>query len=481
MEQSLFYGNGSTIKNSWLLPVALMAVFFGWLIGVKGIAIEAMLIVVPFVIGFVILVFLKPRAGLVFFIIYCFIVPGISKHIEGPQFGLGQDALLLLTWLAIIFHRSKQYRYRHLNNDLVWLCVVWLVITVLEIINPEHPSLIGWFYEMRSATLYQVLSIPLAFFIFNKKKDIDFFLNLVIVASLLGALYGIKQLFIGTDAAENRWLAAGAYKTHILNGKLRIFSFYTEAAQFGCSMAQIAIMGIILATGPYSFTKKICYAIIGMIAFYAMLISGTRSAMFVLVGGGFLHLILSKKIRILLIGSIIGIAFFGVLKFTSIGSGNAQIVRLRTSVDPDDPSFQVRLMNQLILKDFLSSRPFGAGVGVLGTWGVMYNQDKFISTIPPDSLYVKVWAMYGIIGFLIWFGFMMFIVGKSAGIIWKTRDPVLKNKLSALSAGATGILLCSYGNEVMNQMPSSIIVYVSWVFIWLSPRWDTPEPKPVTV
>jgi len=301
------------------------------------------------------------------------------------------------------------------------------------------------------------------------------------VASLLGALYGIKQLFIGTDAAENRWLAAGAYKTHILNGKLRIFSFYTEAAQFGCSMAQIAIMGIILATGPYSFTKKTCYAIIGMIAFYAMLISGTRSAMFVLVGGGFLHLILSKKIRILLIGSIIGIAFFGVLKFTSIGSGNAQIVRLRTSVDPDDPSFQVRLMNQLILKDFLSSRPFGAGVGVLGTWGVMYNQDKFISTIPPDSLYVKVWAMYGIIGFLIWFGFMMFIVGKSAGIIWKTRDPILKNKLSALSAGATGILLCSYGNEVMNQMPSSIIVYVSWVFIWLSPRWDTPEPKPVTV
>lgn len=480
MEQNLFYEKGSTIKNSWLLPVALTAVFFGWLIGVKGIAIGAILIIIPFVIGFVILVFLKPRAGLVFFILYCFIVPGIAKHVEGPQFGLGQDALLLLTWLAIIFHRSKRYRYRHLNNDLVWLCLVWLVITVLEIINPERPSLLGWFFEMRSATLYQVLSIPLAFFIFNKKKDIDFFLNLVIVASLLGAIYGIKQLFIGTDAAENRWLAAGAYKTHILNGKLRIFSFYTEAAQFGCSMGQIAIMGIILATGPYSFTKKTGYAIVGMIAFYAMLISGTRSAMFVLVGGGFLHLILSKKIKILLIGSIIGMAFFGLLKFTNIGSGNAQIVRLRTSVDPNDPSFQVRLMNQQILKDFLSSRPFGAGVGVLGTWGVMYNQDKFISTIPPDSLYVKVWAMYGIVGFLIWFGFMMFIVGKSAGIIWKTRDPVLKNKLSALSAGATGILLCSYGNEVMNQMPSSIIVYVSWVLIWLSPRWDIAEPKPVT-
>ena len=479
MDENLFYDKRSTIGNRWLFPAALLAVFFAWVIVSKGLPIGILLILIPFIVGFFILVFLKPRAGFVFFIVYCFIVPGISRHIEGPQFGLGQDGLLLLTWLAIIFHRSRRYRFRHLNNDLVWLCVVWFVITVIEIVNPERPSIVGWFFEMRSQTLYQVLSIPLGFLIFNKKKDIDFFLHLVIIISLAGAFYGIKQLYIGTDDAENRWLEAGAKKTHILNGKLRIFSYYTEAAQFGASMAHIAIMCIILATGPYSFTKKVFFAFAGIVAFYAMLISGTRSAMFVLVGGGFIYLILSKKIRILIIGSIIGMTFFGLLKFTNIGSGSAEIVRLRTSVDPNDPSFQVRLMNQQILKDFLASRPFGAGVGVLGTWGVMYNQDKFISTIPPDSLYVKIWAMYGIIGFLIWYGFMMYIVGKSAGIIWKTRDPVLRNKISALCAGTTGVLLCSYGNEVMNQMPSSIIVYVSWVFIWLSPRWDTPLPKAV--
>ena len=176
-----------------------------------------------------------------------------------------------------------------------------------------------------------------------------------------------------------------------------------------------------------------------------------------------------------------GLLFFSILKYTSIGSGNAEIVRLRTSLDPNDASLKVRLDNQAILRDFLSTRPFGAGVGVLGMWGVKYNADKFISTIPPDSLYVKIWAMYGIIGFLIWFGTMLYITGKCAGIIWETRDPVLRNKLSAMLGGATGILLCSYGNEVLNQMPSSTIVYVSWVFIWLSPRWDTPKVKTDTV
>ena len=194
------------------------------------------------------------------------------------------------------------------------------------------------------------------------------------------------------------------------------------------------------------------------------------------VGGGFVFLILSKKLKILIIGSVIGLAFLGMLKYTTIGSSNAEIVRLRTALDPNDASFQVRLANQKILKDYLSAKPFGAGVGASGMWGVKYNADKFIALIPPDSLYVKIWVMYGIVGLILWMGIMFYITGKCAGIIWATRDHLLKNQLLALCGSATGILLCSYGNEVLNQMPSSTIVYISWVLIWLSPRWDSPLP-----
>ena len=300
---------------------------------------------------------------------------------------------------------------------------------------------------------------------------------IVILISVAGALYGIKQLYIGTDNAEIRWLEAGAKRTHLLFGKLRVFSFYTEAGQFGASQAHIAIICIILATGPYPVRIKIILLIAGIFLFYGMLISGTRGALFAFIGGGFMFLLLSGKTKILIIGGIIGLMFIGMLKYTTLGDSNAEIVRLRTSLDPNDPSLRVRLNNQAILSDYLSNRPFGAGVGVLGMWGVKYNADKFISTIPPDSLYVKIWAMYGIIGFIIWFGIMLYTTGKCAGIVWETRDPALRNKLSALLGGAFGILLCSYGNEVLNQMPSSIIVYVSWALIWISPRWDLPKPK----
>ena len=477
----IYIAKSNKIDNFWLIPAILLSIFFGWLIANKGLTIGLMLLSLPFIISFLIAVFLQPRIGILLFIVYCFVVPTLGKHIEGPQFGLGQDAILLFTWLGMLFHRSNRYRFRHIDNDLVWVAVVWFVITILQLANPERPSFIGWFYEMRSATLYWVLSIPLSMLLLNKKSDIDLFLNVIIVLSFIGALYGVKQLYMGPDEAENRWLEAGAKKTHILFGKLRVFSYYAEAAQFGASQAQLSIMCLILALGPYSKKRKILYGAAATVIFYGMLISGTRGAMAALVGGVFIFLVLSKQVRILILGSLIGLSFLGILKFTSAGSNSEQIERMRTSLDPNDPSFQVRLFNQKILKDFLADKPFGTGVGTIGTWGTKYNQDKFIAQIPPDSLYVKVWAMYGIVGFIIWLGIMLYITGKSAGIIWKTRDPVLKNQLIALCGGATGILLCSYGNEVLNAMPSSMIVYISWAFIWLSPRWDSLPLKTTVI
>ncbi|MFD1819642.1 O-antigen ligase like membrane protein [Pseudarcicella hirudinis] len=477
----LYTTNRDRLKDIWLIPGILISIFLGWLVSGKGMSVGVLLSVFPFLAGFFVLIFLKPRIGLIFFLIYCFIMPTLGKHIDGLQAGLGQDALLILTWLGIIFQRTRVYKFRHLNNDLMWLTFVWFVITVLEIANPERPSILGWVYEMRSATLYWILSVPLVFLVFNKKSDIDLFFNIIIILSLIGAIYGAKQLMIGPDAAENRWLEAGAKKTHVLFGKLRVFSYYSDAAQFGSSQAHVSIMCLILASGAHSFSKKLWYAFAGVIIFYGMLISGTRGALFAFVGGGATFLVLSKQVKILILGGVLGLAFLGMLKYTNIGSGNQQINRMRTSLDPEDASFQVRLINQKILKDYLASRPFGTGVGTIGMWGVTYNADKYISRIPPDSLYVKIWAMYGIVGFILWLGIMLYITGKSAGIIWNTRDPVLRNQLAALCGGATGVLLCSYGNEVLNAMPTSAIVYISWGLIWLSPRWDKPQPKTIEI
>ena len=477
MEKNLFYDSRSAYtKHLWLVPGILMSVFFGWLIAGKGVAIAAVLIVLPFTIAFLILVFLYPRIGLITYIIYSFLMPVIGRHLAGVQVGLGTDALLVLTWMGVLFYRTSKYRFRHLNNDLCWLAFVWFMLTVLEMVNPARPNVVGWLQEMRTVSLYWILSVPLVFLIFNKKSDLTLFLNIIIIFSFFGALYGMKQIYIGLDAAENDWLESHR-STHWLFGKLRVFSYYLEAGQFGASQASIAIVSFVLASGPHATWKKLFYLVAGCFIFYGMLLSGTRGALGGIVGGGFVFLVLSKQVKIIILGGIIGLGFIGMLKFTSIGSGNDQMRRLRSGTNTNDASFQLRLINQRTLSNMLSNKPFGTGVGTIGMWGVSYNKHIPTAKIPPDSLYVKIWAMYGVIGFILWFGIMLFILGKSAGIIWNTRDLVMRNKLCALCAGYAGILLCSYGNEVMNALPSLTIVCISWALIWISPRWDTPVPK----
>lgn len=476
MDNNLFYNNteNNTLTQIIFFPIVIIIIFLGWFIANTGTTVAAMLILFPFIIGFLILVFLQPRIGLVSFIVYSFSMQFLIKHIDGIKFGLGIDAILILTWMGVIFNRGNKYRFRHLNTDLLWLAVVWFVVTVLQIFNFERPDIVGWLQEMRSATLYWVLVVPLTILVFNKKSDITFFLDLIISLSFFGAVYGIKQLYIGTDNSENIWLESGAKQTHVILGKLRIFSFYSEAAQFGASQAQLAIMCIILAFGPHKKLRKVCYIIAAGFLLYGMIISGTRSALAGIFGGGLIFLILSKQTKIIFIGLIVGLGFFSFLKFTFIGESNADIRRLRTGVDINDASYVVRLQNQSLLQQALSSMPFGTGVGTTGEWGKVYNKHIATAAIPPDSLFVKVWVMYGVTGLILWLGIMLYILGKSAGIIWNTRDPVLRNQLCALCAGFGGMLLISYGNEIMNALPSSIIAYISWALIWMSPRWDTP-------
>ena len=173
-----------------------------------------------------------------------------------------------------------------------------------------------------------------------------------------------------------------------------------------------------------------------------------------------------KNIKTIIIGGVVAISFLFILKFTHLGDSNYQIYRIRTALNPvQDASFNLRLLNQQKLKSYMADLPFGGGLGVLGYNGYQYNSDKPLSKVAPDSYFVKVWAMYGIVGLTIWFCIMMFILGKSCGLVWNIQDKVLRIKLIALTGGFAGILVGSYGNEVINIMPTSIIVYLSWVLI----------------
>ena len=56
--------------------------------------------------------------------------------------------------------------------------------------------------------------------------------------------------------------------------------------------------------------------------------------------------------------------------------------------------------------------------------------------------------------------------------MFKIRDDDIKTKLSALVSGLFGVMVASYANGVLGQMPTGIIIYMSMAFLFLSKELD---------
>lgn len=402
---------------------------------------------------------------------YSFLIGFFSREIGGLPYAYFIEGIILIL-IALVVIKSGGSEFKALGNDLFYLFLLWFILSLIEGFNPGS-STMGWMSEIRSTALYPFSVTALAFMIFGTNRDLDRFLILIIGLSALAALNGIKQLYFGPFPGEQAFLQSGGGMTHVLFGKLRVFSFYSDAGQFGASQAHIGLVALILSAGPFRKWKRLALLLCALLLFYGMLISGTRGALFALVVGAFVALILSKKFKVFLLGGLVATSLLFMLKFTYIGNSNYQIYRLRSAVNPDDPSLIVRLNTQRNLREYMSSRPFGGGLGVIGYNGTQFNSDKYLSTIPPDSYFVKVWVMYGIVGFTIWLSIMLYVFGMCCGFVWRIEDVALKVKLIALTSGFVGILFCSYGNEVINSLPSSFVVYISLAFIYMGPKLET--------
>ncbi|QEK51223.1 O-antigen ligase family protein [Pedobacter aquae] len=458
-----------------IIIITLLGILLAWLVGSLTVKMELLALVVTIALAsgivYLVLVFKEPKIAFLSYVVYCFIISGLLRNNPQLPFGPVMEALLALSWLAIIFNYPK-YNWSNLNNDYCILVLVWFIINILEVLNPADASILGWLNEIRFTALNWLLVAPIAFLLLNRRKDLNIFLAIIISMSVLATCYGLKQLWFGVSVGEQIWLDAGADLTHVLFGQLRVFSMYTDAGQFGASQAHVSLVALVLALGPFKLWKKIALGLAAGILFYGMLISGTRGALFALAAGGFFAIFLTKNFKVLILGTIMCVLFYGFLKYSTIGSGSYQINRLRTAVDPKDASLNVRFNNQKKLRLAMEDLPFGGGVGITGVNGDKYNADKYLSHIPPDSYWVKIWVMYGVVGLVVWFSIVMFILGKCCGIVWNLQDHGLRVKCIALTAGTAGLFFCSYGNEVMNGLPSSMMLYMSWSYVILAPKLD---------
>jgi len=457
-----------------ILLVVLGALLIGKILSSKGISIAVILIILPAILIFINRVFHTPKIALFTIQIAGYFVVGIYRY-TGPvaPFGLVADGLFFLTLLAVIFKNfHERVDWGPLKRDISLLAAIWMGWIFMELVNPEASSFEAWFYSMRGIALYFFFGIPLVLLLLREPKDLEMFLYIWGSLTILVTMKGAMQLIIGVDPFEQAWLDRGAHETHILFGKLRVFSFLSDAGQFGASQAQALVVGGIIAFETKNIKKKLFFALVAVLGLYGMLISGTRGAIAIPAIGFFYYLILTKNIKLIVAGLVFGIGMYVFFAHTSILQSNYQVARMRTAFDPNDPSLQERLKNQKILKSYLASKPIGGGIGHAGVRAQKYH-NGFLAHVATDSWYVLIWAENGAIGLTLHFFILFFIAAKGTYYIMaKNQDEELNTRMKALMSGIMGIYMANYGNAVMGQFPTSINMYYAMAFLFLSPHLD---------
>lgn len=467
-----FHTTNTLLK--WTFGVLLVACFsFSVFNLLKGNLVGGIVpLLIPFVVLYVGSVLSNPMFGIISLLYANYFALGIARYVPAPL-GLSIDGLLVLTWMSVFFSQfNKKVPWGNARNALTLCAVVWFGYSIFQLFNPEAVSRIAWFYAMRGVSLYMFLTVPLTFILLDKPKYLDLLIKLWAWFTLIAVFKGAMQKFIGPDPWEQYWLDTIGGKTHLLSQGLRVFSFFSDAATYGGSMAYSGVVFAILSLQAEG-KQKLFYLFVSAMAFYAMLISGTRGAIAVPFAGFAYYVIVSKRMKIMFVGGALAFGLYAFLKFTTIGESVYEIRRFRGALDPDNPSLQVRYDNQKLLKDYLSSRPFGGGIGSAGNWGLRFSPDTFLAQTPTDSWYVQIWAEQGWVGLYLHLAILIFVLLKIAMLVmFKLKSEALKNKASALGSGMIGIMAASYGSGALGQMPNGLIVYMSMAFIFMMPKWD---------
>lgn len=460
-----------------------MVIFLALILGVSFFISKSYLIAFG-VIGFSAVIYLfnkmvlNPSLGLDALLVSSFLISGVTRIINLP-FGLIIDGVVFVLWLVLFFKAKGTVNWKEKNNALTYALGIWALYCVLQFFNPLASSALAWFYAVRGLALNAILIVPLVFLLKNDLKHSTNFITVWFAFSIFLGLYGAKQFWLGVFGFEQAWLDGGGHVTHVLWGRFtRMFSFLSDANQFGCSQAHAGIVATILAMGVASFWRKVFYWTTAAICFYGMFISGTRGAIVIPAASFAVYLALSKNFKSIAAGSFVaGLAMY-LLVFTNVGSSMEPVRRMRTAFNAtEDASFNVRLENRAMLDAYISDKPFGGGIGSAGVWGQRFSPNNFLAHFETDGHYVRILAETGTVGLYLYYLLFAVIIGKMLWIAWSLKNPLLKNMMSAFTAGLIGMMVANYSAAVTIGLPTSVAVYFAMAFVFMAPKWELKMEK----
>ena len=402
---------------------------------------------------------------------------------EFPQIGIpvslpNEMLQLLLLAIAIIDARQTPHFERAANLMLLAL-IIWCGFITLEILN-DTCGLginIGAWYTGARMLGFQLLYIFLVFSIYISSPEIlRKYLIVWACLCLFSALWTMKQQYLGFTHAEAMFMAGNV--THVIQGGtlFRYFSTFSDASNYGCNAAASAVALFIFGITTKFKIERWFFLIVAILVVKSMFASGTRTAIFCLLAGMAVFIILSKSVKIAVPAGIAGLLIYSFLAFTNIANGNQQIRRMRSAFKKGDASANVRDINQETMKKYMRDAPWGIGLGMYGQQVPANNKYNRMATIPADSEYVFIWLRTGSIGITTFIISMLIMFGGACYIVFfRLKNPSLRGIGGAFCSAFVAIQLGGYGNQVLLQFPNALTFYggltIVYLLPYLEPEW----------
>lgn len=442
--------------------------------GINGMA---MYLALPFSILFVYLAFSYRMFAFWLLFLINYFVMFLSKEGKMPLPASIPNESIELVLIAIAIIDLRESHFENLANLMLVGILGWCAFCVIEVFNDTCGlgiNIGAWFTGIRLMAFQLLYAIIVFALYITTPKRIYHLFYIWAFCTLFAVIWCWKQKNIGWTDAERAWLFnQGHARQHMVNGIIRYFSTFTDAANFGIHMAAAAVCFYIIAITNRIWKYKVFFGIVGILCTWSMFQSGTRTAIFCMIAGFMVFLILSRSAKIIIPVSIAFGLFLGMLMFTNIGQGNNQIRRMRSAFNPEDASANVRDINKAAISKYMKEAPWGIGIGIFEKDIPAWNKYKILATIPPDSEYVFIWVRTGWIG-VSWFIIcnVIMLLGACWVVFFKIKNGSLRGIGAAWCAGFTALHLGGYANQVLMQFPNIVIFYGGLTTVFLLPKLE---------
>lgn len=451
-----------------LLAISALSAFLLTNVGVVAGALAVLVVVAPVVI---IGIVAFPRFGVLVLLVSAYLIMWVIRmNIVDYPLGTLMDGLQALLILGFFFKQKSSPNWKIYKNPVTILVIIWILYNLFQVANPAAESRMAWLYTVRSVAV-----IMLMYFVFMYHITTVGFIRLILkvwlVLSTFGALYGLKQEFIGFFPFEEAGLADPLQRALLfIGGHWRKFSIFSDPVSFSYNMVASTLLCIGLITGPLAIWKKVLLSVLSGLFIFSMLFSGTRGAYVMIPAACVMLLLLKFNTKVFLFSAV---AAFVLAVIVFMPTSNPAIYRFQSAFKPgNDASYNVRAENQKKIQPYIQSHPFGGGLGATGVWGVRFAPYSYLANFPPDSGYVRVAVELGWVGLLIFCTFMFVVLRAGIDNFFAIRDPELKSYCLAMVLIVFALNIGNFPQEALVQFPTNIYFYLVIALINVTYRLD---------